>query len=381
MLDFSQLARQLSEFSTYRAEEEYRRQEQLRQALQQFHALPEPAVVNAHVKEVNPSWLVALLREPASRVYPEVARPEKISVVATDGSQIFPDRELEPTCYLLNIGRVAFHYGTSEPPLMESIPELHYREDELAVLFDDLNPTLTTELISALRDEQELRQLLNTAKDVRKGWPLVALADGTLIRWMLRKMQYRDLEERFIQRYTALLNGFQEEEIPLCSYISAPASTEVINVLRVFNQEYPGAENKGAISFAGLTDRRLFEHLLKPGERSAIFESSSHIQRAYGEHAICFFYLYAGAEVARVEFPRWVADHPVWVDWIHAVLLDQVRKGAGYPVALAEAHEQAVVRGNDRELFYLLMERQMRHRGFGGVRLSKKQMAKRIPRA
>jgi hypothetical protein len=32
--------------------------------------------------------------------------------------------------------------------------------------------------------------------------------------------------------------------------------------------------------------------------------------------------------------------------------LDQCNKGRGYPVVLAEAHEQAVVKGADRDFFY-----------------------------
>ena len=40
----------------------------------------------------------------------------------------------------------------------------------------------------------------------------------------------------------------------------------------------------------------------------------------------------------------------------HALVLDQCRRGQGYPVALSEAHEQAVVTGADREEFWGLVE-------------------------
>jgi NurA-like 5'-3' nuclease len=40
----------------------------------------------------------------------------------------------------------------------------------------------------------------------------------------------------------------------------------------------------------------------------------------------------------------------------HALVLDQCRRGQGYPVALSEAHEQAVVTGADREEFWSLVE-------------------------
>ena len=41
----------------------------------------------------------------------------------------------------------------------------------------------------------------------------------------------------------------------------------------------------------------------------------------------------------------------------HALCFDQSCKGDGYPVALAEAHEQAIVRGAERAAFFHLMER------------------------
>jgi hypothetical protein len=40
---------------------------------------------------------------------------------------------------------------------------------------------------------------------------------------------------------------------------------------------------------------------------------------------------------------------------ITKIVVDQVKKGYGYPVALAEAHEQAVVKGPDRDFFYHLI--------------------------
>jgi NurA-like 5'-3' nuclease len=61
---------------------------------------------------------------------------------------------------------------------------------------------------------------------------------------------------------------------------------------------------------------------------------------------------------------------------VHSVINDQVEKGKGYPIVLAEAHEKAVVRGGDRELFYqLLSETYVR----GGVRseISRKNISKR----
>ena len=40
----------------------------------------------------------------------------------------------------------------------------------------------------------------------------------------------------------------------------------------------------------------------------------------------------------------------------HSLVLDQCRRGPGYPVALMESHEQAVITTTDRQHFAALVE-------------------------
>ena len=58
-------------------------------------------------------------------------------------------------------------------------------------------------------------------------------------------------------------------------------------------------------------------------------------------------------------------------------MLAQVQKGYGYPVALAEAHNQAVVRGGDRASFFGLLEQQLIKAGLRNVGTSYKEARKR----
>jgi NurA-like 5'-3' nuclease len=108
---------------------------------------------------------------------------------------------------------------------------------------------------------------------------------------------------------------------------------------------------------AGIQDRELFSDLLGVGGRSAIFVSqSSVVKKHYGEHQVYFFYVRLEDEIARVEIPQWVARDESRLDLVHTLILDQCQRGQGYPVALSEAHEQAVVTVADRESFWQLVE-------------------------
>lgn len=338
------------------------------------------------VQEASPPWLVATLREAPTRVACCGPRPTPMTVVATDGSQVYPDRHVEPTCYLLNISRIAFQYGTLERPLIESVPQFRYRQEELDESLDELLESATAEAVSAIRDEHELRGLLDVARAARiPGRPILALADGTLIRWMLRGMRDHALEQRLIERYTEVLTQFREEGVPLCSYISMPGNTEVVNLLRVHLGESDGAPPAVEESLQGLVDRKLFERTLRPGERSAVFESASHIQREYGvRDRICYFYIHIcgrspnSGEIGRVEMPQWVAEDEHLLELVHAAVLSECEKGDGYPMILSEAHEQAVIRAREKELFYHLVEREMRASGLSPDG-SRKQASKRRP--
>ena len=384
MLDFTRLHEQFSTFNAYQSREQQLVAARLERACTAFadcHGVWEALRDRAEAEKTG--WLVPGLREAPGTVYTASARPTPVTVVATDGSQVYPDRHVEPTCYLLNISRIAFQYGTLERPLMESVPDFRYRREDLEDLLEDALDAATADVVSALRDEQELAALLATALEARiAGRPVVALADGTLIRWMLGALRNAALEQRLIQRYLEILEGFREERIPVCSYISMPGNTEVVNLVRLHLDEHrrpPSPEE----SLAGMPDRWLFARTLRPGERTAVFESASHIQKAYGAASrICYFYVClparGGSEVGRVEVPVWVAEDRALLDLVHAVVLSECEKGDGYPMILSEAHERAVIRAHEKALFYDLIERQMDGAGLHHV-ASRKQASKRRP--
>ena len=83
------------------------------------------------------------------------------------------------------------------------------------------------------------------------------------------------------------------------------------------------------------------------------------VKERYGEHCVHFFYLRVDDEIARIEIPQWVTENSVLLNLTHSLVLDQCRRGQGYPVVLSEAHEQAVVTGADRENFWELVESSM----------------------
>lgn len=388
MIDFRRLSGQLAGFADYRREEDGRHASRLDRACEALDGCSEWEALAARADAATSGPLRALPTTDPRGVHTAPPRPPTVTVVATDGSQIFPDRHVEPACYLLNVGRVALHYGTLDPPLIAAEPTLRYRQADLDSLTEDDDPTsapdFTAEVVSALRDELELRWLFDTAHDERRsGRPIVALADGTLIRWMLRGMKNRALEDTLIARYVAELERFRAHGIPVASFVSRPGNAEVVNLLRLHRGE-PDWDPLPD-SLRGLLDRHVFERTLAPGQRSALFLSRSKVLDHYGPHRIAAFYVHlrtahGPGEVGRVEMPLWATEQPGWTDLVHAVVLDQAEKGGGYPIVLQEAHQRAVVRAEETEIFHRILARTVRAAGGNVPTYSGKAASKRAPR-
>ncbi len=333
------------------------------------------------------SWLVAKFDTPLSQVFPLPSRPERWLVFASDGSQIFPDRHEAMLCYLINIGSVTLPYGVDARPHLSNLPHLFYRESELYQRWGGRRVLVNEETVSVKRHLMEVEELVRLARSW-KFRPAVALIDGTLILWTLEGKP-ADFRAIMLRRFLRMLDILRDLKTPIAGYISAPGSTDVINSMRVGLCSYEFAncdkcdwvregKNPPCAVIEGVADIHLFERLLKPGERSPVFWSSSQILSDYGEHQIGFFYLHAGLEIARVEIPKWVVEDEGMLNLVHSVVYDQAQKGRGYPIALAEAHEQAVIRGTERELFYEMLEAALIRQGFK-VSMTFKLMAKRTP--
>lgn len=336
------------------------------------------------VARSHTSWLVASFLEPAG-AYPLPQRIRELSVLAADGSQIFPDRNEVSSCFLVNIGSVAIHYGSDEKPSLSSKPTLFYKDEDLHQRWGNRRVPVDGEILGTKRTIMELEEIVQLAEKFYDKRPVVALSDGSLILWNLEGRP-PDAKSEALSGFFKAMDRLRSLNVPIAGYISKPRSTDVINSLRVSmcpefspdcdNCPYTQWTELPCGPIEGLLDRHLFENSLEKGERSALFGSSSKILDEYGDHRTCFFYLDVGLEIARLEVPLWVARNRELLDRVHSTAFDQAEKGRGYPVVLFEAHEKAVVRGPDRELFYRLLEEALVRSGFT-VRTSVKSQRKR----
>ena len=320
----------------------------------------------------NTTWLVADLVDGLDRHYKAPPLPAEFTVIATDGSHIDVDRHRTTRCYLINIGSIVLHYGACPSAALDSFPCLYAGDEDLFIApagGRGREQLVEGALLGIKRGVDECRRLAELAAEMPPGSSTLALLDGSLILWGL------EAYPEFVTE-ALLTNGFlnyldtvrklnSDKRLALASYISFPRSTDVVNTLRVALcpndppdcDRYCPNRARECDTVAGVQDRELFSNLLGEGERSALFISQSSIVRKhYGEHRVYFFYLRVDDEIARVEIPQWVTRDESLLNMVHCLVLDQCQRGQGYPVALSEAHEKAVVTTADRENFWQLVE-------------------------
>lgn len=351
------------------------------------------AAAHAHQAELverQKKWRDRILFTAATPVEPLNTRidlpvPAKVhTVIATDGSQIAPSQHEIAYCYLLNIGRVVLHYGQNRQPLLDSLPEVFYRPEDLYV--SRQWGIRTEEWMGYRRTASEATVLAELAGAAQSNVPTLAMVDGSLIYWFLEQLP-TEARDRILPPILEAWSHLRDSGIPLMGYLSASRNGEALNFLRLVAcpHKVPDCmtycpnqlEKTPCQVLEPLRDTALWTVQLQPGQRSAFFCSSARILDLYGSHAIYFCYVHVGCEIARIEVPAWVAENSALLNQALGLMLGQVQKGYGYPVVLAEAHNQAVVRGGDRSRFFALLEQQMIKAGLRNVGTSYKEARKR----
>ncbi len=422
-LELERLAVHLPRIGEEAAATRVRSGQRLAQARAALVAASDIAAVDARVREARTSWLLASPLEPPATRHPR-PEPRPYTIVAVDGSHHELDRFAATSCAIVNLGGWRIRYG--DTPEAEPLAGLHVLTgDELAPeeepgAGNDASAVdgMRGALLGALRQMHELRFLTEAANDALAdpaNHPVVGLLDGNLVLWSLTAATSAArrliLDEGILAALDELRQIANRAEFAFGGYISQPGATEVVNMLRLQpgacyrgsgEQVDCGRRDEGPQSNSGAgceqrapsgarpcdsvatTDRALFATVLEPGERSATFLSIATNKRsvqatAYEPrgHYPAFCYIAAGnGEIARIEFPRWLHEKPGALDLLHAAVLDQCERGWGYPIALQEAHERAVLTGEDRRVFESLVEREMDQRGVAPPGAGK-QMSKR----
>ncbi len=309
-------------------------------------------------------WTGALFdaNEPINQQFPFGQEPERYALIATDGSQILPDRHKPFVFAYVQAGCAGLVYGERDHPLHEQLRRLKLScLIEESELFDEITGELKppTEVVNQ-RDLMEVELMAQACrKACEANLQPVLVADGSLVPFAL--LTSRNLAhdaEQLLKPFKAALSEMRACGAWVCGYIDRPNSNSIARACALAGLS-PDAINKHNLSgreTAGIFDRHLLERELAPARRTALFDPGWEVNAScyLGEHAMRACYVNFGEEgqpvIARIEAPQWCAG-AAEIGAMCAVLWRHSRLGNGYPLILKAAHDEAVVSKEDqREL-------------------------------
>jgi hypothetical protein len=314
------------------------------------------------------------------------------TLIAVDGSQIYPDRHGIAPYYLLNIGSITLRQGSGTAPLTGSQPSLFFAQEEL---YDEKGRLRNVEHVNQQRDRCEIETLASLVESEREALgedstrSILALVDGPLLFWgpsQAGDHEAQDETQRQLEHFTRQLSRVRGARAVPMGYVDRPSSANVLRTLELaeLTSEQISRASVRNREYEPLVDRMLFASL-GPGERSALFASTSMLNDKYARagHHIVFFYAnmarQAGDEnaiIARVELPEWAALDQQRLDQIMGALYADCEL-TGVPYVLIRAHELAVVTSVERTEFESLLAQQMIRNGLS-PQLSAKAAGKKL---
>jgi hypothetical protein len=391
-LEFEQLTPSIAEM----AREAGRRREKRDDELEKAAALLHEYADSWDLIDERLSWAVANADEkfyrsarplhhelPLDQGIKPQAPPAQATIIATDGSQIVPDRHAPFLYYLINIGAIIYYHGSGRPPDVAAFPKLSFPGDADSEEDDVFN--VSSNLVSMRRDEREISMLANLVKSIKgQPGPTLAILDQRLLYWPIGNNTGID-GQRIVYEWQKSMADINSAGGWLAGFIDRPGKRSVLAMLHTLDLQNSGRKLQDLYPFAsdiygGLSDTDLFDQLLQPEERSVIFidisQHNKNFTNSDPDNEVCFFYLKTGpgeGQLARVDIPMWVARNKTALNTVHALLVDQCRIIGHYPYVITRADEIAVVGRRDQEELENRIQLQMNELGIYTSITSKQQ--------
>ncbi|MCD4753313.1 MAG: DNA double-strand break repair nuclease NurA [Anaerolineaceae bacterium] len=309
----------------------------------------------------------APFEDPLTMVYDEPETDEdQTLVLASDGSQINPDRHDPVEFGLVNVGIFQLISNSKRIPEVWSQSKLFY--DGMAG--NELG-NLNEASIALARDTKERAFLSEKAVEQQRKLalefngellPVIALTDGPLE--IFGEPQSVRKYQKFLKEYLSSLIKIADIGAVIGGYVDKPRADLVVRMLELsLMSDSELSKQELPRKFERITDAALFSTILAPGQRTGVFRLISRGAKPFAELPrleLHFFYLNVGMYqrdgtplnlFARVEIPQWVAADHKKIDRLHSTLTQQCRMlgNQPYPYVLHRAHEIATVRFEEHD--------------------------------
>ncbi len=278
-----------------------------------------------------------------------------VSTFAVDGSQIYPGKDLSIPVALVQIG----WFENLHVPDGEYVKDIATDVMTPAELKSERSGEVADRKVNLRRFEMETDRIIQYFADNQGSETALAFFDGSLV---VSFAEAFDEETRrvYLNCMCKLLQASEHFRVPVVGYIDTSAARDLTSMLR----HLYGLPEANAIHDAQLLNRLEVRKVKKKemqwGDRVPVFLCKrSGILAQYPESAgqIAFTYLKTNRDSlpARLEFPLWMYEAGMAdrvIDWVRG----EVIVGSGYPYVIETADQVAVVKNEDRQVFFRILQ-------------------------
>lgn len=327
--------------------------------------------------------------------------PSDYALIASDGSQILPDRHKPMLFAFVQAACACVVYGCEGNDaakklsfdLQQQKSSRIINEDDLAMHSESVN---LNSLVSNQRDLLEIELLAEVSeKFAALGVKCVMLVDGSIVPFALLNERALAANKKLFTTLVDYLDRIRDTGAVLVGVIDRPNSNGLAQTCALAEANTINEATLRDLDkrHAGIYDRHILESVLSPQRRTAMFDPNwlvnddEHLGRFGHAMRACYAnfseqpsvddrssFVHRSSSIMRIEMPLWRSMSED-VGAVSAVIQRHVRIGNGYPFILKAAHEEAVVGKDDQAEIENAIHQELMRRGIF-VRESSKQEAK-----
>ncbi|MEZ4614590.1 MAG: DNA double-strand break repair nuclease NurA [Caldilineaceae bacterium] len=278
-------------------------------------------------------------------------------VLAVDGSQIAPTKDISPAVGAVQIGWFLNEHTAGTGGYIKDVAFEVLSPKELGdEAGDDSASSFANQTINRIRFEREvdkLCELMESYADAPTTAKPLCFFDGSFIISFAGTMKPEHARP-YIRAVEKLLDCSTRHEVPLVAFVDRSYSKDIVTLMGKLASQPEGVQ---------LTDAALIGRCVtKWGDRSPLFvcartDALSNIGKAGFYKNVAFTYMKLSNQhpPARIEMPLWLYEAGRAEEILNLVRAECV-VGNGYPYAVETADATAVISMQDRQRFYTLYQ-------------------------
>jgi hypothetical protein len=287
-----------------------------------------------------------------------------ITTFAVDGSQISPGKDISIPIALIQIGWFENPHSKTRP----------YKKDVRVDLMTpkDLGPNPAQPVerrVNIRRFQMEVERLVEYIHACQEPERTLVFFDGALVVTFAEAFD-QDSQTAYVQAMQRLLEASERQRVPLVGYVDTSYARDLTTLL---HHAY------GLEATEGIHDAQLLARWMDWGDRTAVFRCDRGgilDQYSTQQDKITFTYLKTTRDgyPVRLEMPLWMWESgqiTQYLNWVRG----EVIIGGGYPYSIETADQTAVLQGQDKHIFYRVLQ-DWAEREQINLRLSRKMVSK-----